>query len=218
ARARRTGWVAAGVLPLLLLAWLLGSSSLLAVRQVVVSGEHRLTAEQIEAAADVAPGTPLARVDTAAVARRVRALGPVASVAVTRGWPHALRIKVTERVPVAALTQRRGFLLLDGGGAVIAPVATLPRGTYRLEAPAPDAPATQAALTVLRQLPRALRAQLVAVRAATPEQVTLVLRDGRTVLWGGVDDSPAKAAAVLALMKMPGTVFDVSAPGVVTRR
>jgi cell division protein FtsQ len=48
--------------------------------------------------------------------------------------------------------------------------------------------------------------------------VTLVLRDGRRVLWGGVDDTALKSAAAEALLKMPGSFYDVSRPGVVTRR
>jgi cell division protein FtsQ len=56
------------------------------------------------------------------------------------------------------------------------------------------------------------------VRAPSPEQVTLVLRDGRQVLWGGPVDGATKASAVLALIGMPGHVYDVSAPGVVTTR
>ena len=78
--------------------------------------------------------------------------------------------------------------------------------------------ATSAALRVLLGLPHALAGRLGELRAPTPEQVTLVLTDGRTVLWGGPVDGPTKASAVLALLHLPGTVFDVSAPGVATRR
>jgi hypothetical protein len=45
-----------------------------------------------------------------------------------------------------------------------------------------------------------------------------VLRDRRRAVWGGVEDGPAKAAALTALLRMKGHVFDVSSPSVVTRR
>lgn len=219
-RRHRAGWAAAGVLPLLLLGWVLLSSSLLAVRKVVVTGESRLTAAQVEAAAGVRPGTPLARLDTAAIASRVRALGAVKAVTVSRGWPHTVKVTVVERVPFVAVPRSQGVLLLDDEGYPLTTVATIPRGVVRLEVtdPARTDPTTKAALSVLRSLPKDLIGVLGSVRAGSPEQVMLLLHGGRQVLWGGASDGSAKVAAALALLRMPGTIFDVSAPGVVTRR
>lgn len=213
---RRTCWAVAVGAPVLLLGWVVLASSLLAVQRVVVTGQVRLSAAQITAAAAVAPGTPLARVDTGAVAARIRGLGPVASVTVSRDWPHALRVKVVERVPVVAVARGSSVVLLDFAGVEVATVATAPHGVFPLTS-ASDA-ATRAALTVLHRLPRGIVGRLGSLTAQSPEQVTLVLRDGRKILWGGAVDNASKAAAVLALMRMPGTIFDVSAPGVVTRR
>lgn len=213
---RRARLVGAVVLPLVLTGWVVLASSLLAVKRVVVAGETRLSESQIARAAGIAPGTPLARVDTGAVARRVKALGPIASVTVSRRWPHALRVTVVERVPVVAVPHGKSLQLLDLHGVEVAEAATAPRGVYRLETTSPEA--TRAALAVLRTLPHGIAGRLGSLKATSPEQVTLVLRDGRQILWGGPADSAAKAAAVLALLRMPGTVFDVSAPGVATRR
>jgi cell division protein FtsQ len=215
-RLRRAGLLAVVAVPLAFAGWVLLGSPLLAVQKVVVTGETRLSEAQITAAAAVDRGTPLARVDTGAVARRIRALGPVSSVTVTRGWPHSLRITVVERVPVVAVAHGTSLQLLDYSGVEIAEVTAAPRGVFRLDSGSPDA--TRAALTVLHGLPRGIAGRLGSLRAPTPEQVTLVLRDGRQILWGGPVDSASKASAVLALIRMPGTVFDVSAPGVVTRR
>jgi hypothetical protein len=38
------------------------------------------------------------------------------------------------------------------------------------------------------------------------------------VFWGGDGDTALKVAAAEALLKMPGTFYDVSRPAVVTRR
>jgi len=218
--AKRVGWVLAGVTPFVLVAWVLLGSSWLVVDKVVVSGEHRLTAQQVLAAADVRLGTPLARVDTGAVASRVRALGPVASVSVSRGWPGTLRVTVVEREPVVAVGGGRSWTLYDSTGTRLGGATAVPSGLVQLQVvhPGPTDGPTRAALQVLRGLPTPLRSLVVVVRAASVEQVALVLRDGRRVLWGGTSDAGAKAAALTALLRMPGHVYDVSSPTVVTRR
>jgi cell division protein FtsQ len=223
ARRRRIGFrIGIGVLalvPLGLLGWLLLSSPLLAVKKVSVSGTSLLTKAQVLTAADVTTGTPLARVDTDAVARRVRALRPVADVRVHRGWPATLRLQVVERTPVAVVIDKTGVTLVDRSGLPYAPAATRPQGTVRLQVhePGPADPTTRAALRVLADLPANLRTPLRIVRAESPSSVTLVLRDGREVLWGGVGDTTLKVRAATALLRMPGRIFDVSRPAVVTR-
>jgi cell division protein FtsQ len=218
--AKRTGLVCAGLLPLLLLGWLLLASPVLAVRSVAVSGTKLLTPGQVRAAADVQLGTPLARLDTGSVVRRLHALRPVAEVHVQRGWPGTLRIRVVERTAVAGLLTKRGVTLVDGAGVPFAPAARLPAGTVRLQVPRPGPadPTTQAALQVLADLPPGLRTPLRIVRAGSPSSVTLVLSGGRQVIWGGVGDTELKAQAAAALLRMPGRIFDVSRPAVVTRR
>lgn len=213
---RRTGWVALACLPFAAAAWVLLGSQLLAVEKVSISGTGRVSAAQVRSIADVTPGMPLARVDTASIADRLRALPPVASVSVSRQWPHELRISIVERVVVVAQKQGTGYVLLDDAGVHVATSATVPRGAVVLVST--STPATTAALAVLHSLPQQLRGLLSSVQAASAEQVTLLLRDHRQVLWGGSTDGATKAAAVMVLLKMPGTFFDVSAKGVVTRR
>jgi cell division protein FtsQ len=216
----RAGIALAALAPLALLAWVLLMSPLLAVRHVSVVGTTRLSPEQVRAAADVVRGTPLARVDADAVVRRVEALRAVADVRVTRAWPSTLKLQVIERTPVAGIVGKEGVTLVDADGVPFAGAAALPAGVVRLQVarPGPKDPTTRAALDVLAVLPPTMRARVRIVRAASPSSVTLVLRDGRRVLWGGVDDTALKSAAAEALLKMPGSFYDVSRPGVVTRR
>ena len=215
---RRTGWGVAALLPLLLAGWVVLSSSLLAVENVVISGQARLTEQQVAAAVAVDRGTPLARVDTGAIASRVKALGPVASVSVTRAWPDTLQVEVVERSVAAGVAVAGSWTLLAPDGSVVATDAVLPKGTVVLRAAAPGSPAAAAALKVMAALPPTVRTQLVSVYAPTQEQVDLTLRDGRRVLWGGATEGVAKGRALVVLLKMKGRVFDVSSPGVVTRR
>ena len=218
--AKRTGMAAAVAAPMVLLGWVLLASPLLAVRTVDVSGAELLTPAQVRAAAAVADGTPLARVDTGAVVRRLRALRPVADVHVSRSWPRTLEVRVEERRAVAGLVGKNGVTLVDADGVPFAPALRLPAGTVRLQVPRPGPtdPTTRAALQVLRDLPATLRTPLRIVRAGSPSSVTLVLSGGRQVMWGGVGDTDLKVQATVALLKMPGRVFDVSRPAVVTRR
>lgn len=216
----RVTWVSAAVVPFVLVGWVLLASPWLAVKKVVVVGEHRLTVAAILRAADVRLGTPLARIDTGAISTRVRALGLVMSVSVSRDWPSTLRVSVTEREPVAVAGHGASWTLVDGTGTSLGAVAAPPAGVVRLGVTTPSAsdPSTRAALTVLTGLPPAIRSLVVAVQAASPEQVVLGLADGRRVIWGGASDDAAKAKVLLLLLKMPGHVYDVSSPNVVTRR
>jgi cell division protein FtsQ len=213
-------WGLAAAAPVGLAVWLLLASPWLVVDTVAVEGQQRLTVAQVLGAAAVEEGTPLARIDTDAVAARVRALGPVASVSVDRAWPGTLRITVVERVPVVAVPQGRAFALLDAEGVVVARSPRPPADAVRLAVahPGPHDRATTSALTVLNHLPTPIRKLVAAVQAPTAEQVTLVLKDHRIVVWGGAADSAAKAAVLEPLLKMKGRVFDVTSPDVVTRR
>lgn len=214
---RRSGWALLGVVPLALVAWVVLGTSLLGVSKVVVSGEHRLTASEIQAAVDVPRGTPLARVDTSAVARRVRALAEVASVSVTRAWPSSLRVVVVERAAAVAVPRGKVYDLLDDDGVRFDTVTRVPRGVVVLQTSSDEA-TRAAALQVLRSLPVSLHRLLWFLRASSPEQVSLVLQGNRVVVWGSPDESAQKAAATIALLKLPGRVYDVSSPAVVTRR
>ena len=99
-------------------AWVVFGTSVLGVRQVEVTGTSVVPESEVRAAAAVAPGTPLARVDTGAVGARVTALAPVAAVEVSRSWPGTLVIAVTDRVGVAAVAVPAGFGVIDSGGFV----------------------------------------------------------------------------------------------------
>jgi cell division protein FtsQ len=198
--------------------WVVLESSLFAVRSVEVTGATRVPPAQVLAAADIAPTTPLARVDTDAVARRVEAIVAVRTVSVSRQWPRTVLIVVAERVPAAV--QRRGssYLLLDRTGVAFDTVRTRPKRLPLVSADT-DSPRTlRAALDVLAVVPDRVRRQLVEVRATSPEQVTLRLTRHRTVMWGSTERGERKAAVLAALMSRRALVYDVSAPDAPTTR
>jgi cell division protein FtsQ len=139
---------------------------------------------------------------------------------VSRGWPGTLRIRVVERRPMVGIVEGHRVTLLDADGVAFASVAALPPGVVRLQVtrPGPKDPTTVAALQVLADLTGPMRGRVRILRAASPSSVTLVLQDGRRVLWGGAGQTALKLEAAEVLLKMPGTVYDVSRPEVVTRR
>jgi len=224
ARRRRTLLIVARamlvLLPLAALAWVLLASGWLALSRVEVTGTQRLGVAQVQAAVAVRVGTPLARIDTNGVADRVKRLAPVASVSVHRSWPGTLQVSVTERTAAAGVLTAKGVTLLDPSGLAFATTPTPPPTLVRLQVnhPGPDDPSTRAALAVHGALPAALRAKVRIVRAASPSAVVLLLDTGKQVLWGGPGDTAAKAQATLALLRFPGNVYDVSAPGLAVRR
>jgi cell division protein FtsQ len=210
--------VAGTVAVLLVVGWLVLGTRVLDVRTVAVTGVETLEPEAVRQAAAVSIGAPLARVDVDRAVARVSALGPVADVRIYRTWPHTLTIEVTERRPAAVVRRGRSFVVLDGTGFPYRTVARRPAGTplVHVARPGPSDRATRSALAVAAALSPELRRELVRISAPTAEQVTLVLRKGRSVFWGDAGDSPDKATVATALLARPGKRIDVSAPDVVT--
>jgi cell division protein FtsQ len=226
---RRRGWrvafltlAAAGIVGGA--AWVLFGSPLLVVRSVTVSGTRLVPKSEVLAVAGIAPGTPLIRVNTARVEARVDTIKQVRSAKVTRAWPNRLVITVREWTPALALTAPGGgYDLAAADGAVVAWAARRPADLplYRAASPGVSLrgdPDFAAAAAVLAELSPTLRHAVESVTAPSPDQVTLHLAGGTTVVWGGTDRASAKAAELGALMRTHLHYYDVSAPGSATAK
>jgi cell division protein FtsQ len=204
--------------------WVLFGSSLLVVRSVTVSGTHLVSRSEVVAASGVQPGTPMIRVNTARAAARIGAIPQVRSAQVTRSWPNRLVIVVRERTAVLALpAYGGGYDLDDADGVVLQRVARRPANLplYPTVAPAGALrgdPDLAAAAAVLSELPAQVRRSVVSVTAPHPDQVTLRLAGGVTVLWGDAGRAAVKARELTVLMRGHLHYYDVSAPGSVTAR
>ena len=198
--------------------WALLGSTLLVARSVRVTGAPATQRAEVLRAAAITSGTPLIRVNTAAVARRVEQITQIQSAQVSRDWPDSVVIAVRERTPVLAVASGGGFALIDRFGVVTGHAETRPPGlTLLASAPADLAslrgsPAIQATVTVLRQLPPSIRRLVRAVAAPSADAVTLDLRRGITVLWGGTDRPAAKAAELEILMRTKASFYNVANP------
>ncbi|HST46505.1 MAG TPA: FtsQ-type POTRA domain-containing protein [Jatrophihabitans sp.] len=216
-RPRWWHWCAMAVV-LALLVWLVAFSSVLGVRTVNVVGTRTLTAEQVRAAAGIRSGTPLARLDLGAVRSRLSAVAPIRAVTVSRSYPASVIIKITERVPIGYRPIDRGqVVLVDPDNVAFRTVAAAPAGLPRLLVPA-IGPQPTAAAAVAGALPGRILRALSSISAPSAESVTLTLRDGRVVLWGGTDRSTDKARLLTALLGRPGRYIDLSDPSAVTTR
>ncbi len=196
--------------------WALLGTSLVGLREIAVTGSQIADPEQVRAAADVPLGTPLLRIDTGAVARRVRALPSVAEVSVTRSFPHTLTIAVTERTPAAVVPEATGFAVISADGTVIHHLPSAPGGivVIRVSSPGTGDPATLAALRVADALTPQLRGLLAEVVAPSPTAITVALTDGRVVVWGDAEQSELKASVASALLDRAARMIDVSVPDV----
>lgn len=227
-RRRRPIQLAVAVLALAAAVWSLLAGPVLAVDTVQVDGVTTLPADQVRETAGIEAGTPLLRVDVEAARARVARLPQVASVEVTRGWPHTVVVTVVERVPIAVVGEPGRRMLVDAEGVLFDTVTGAPpAGVVPLEVadPGPGDPATMAALAAVESLPDRLRAQVTSASATTAEDIELTLTDGTLVRWGGPEESDRKGAALAALTEKladgaldAATTIDVSTPEAVVLR
>ncbi|APA97408.1 cell division protein FtsQ/DivIB [Nocardia seriolae] len=211
--------VPAGALVLIALGLVAWFTPLLAVRTVRVDGLATIGEQQVLDALQVPDGLSMMRLDTNAMAERVSRLPKVRSVRVQREFPATVQVTVVERTAVLYFDSSDGTHLLDCDSVEFAIEPPGP-GVPKLitDHPGGSDPVTKAAVAVMAAIPIPLRDQLGvgAVVARSVSDIALELRDGRTVLWGGIADSARKAAVVGPLLSQPGKVFDVSSPNLVT--
>jgi cell division protein FtsQ len=192
-------------------------TSVFDVEHVRVRGEKALTAAQITGAAKVPQGVPLESLNVDAVTRRVAAVPRVASVSVSRSFPHTVVISVTERQAAALVPVPGGYDEIDLTGVTFATVKAQVAGVPIITiAPSLGTSARAAIVTgtlaALRALPAALAARVQSVTGDDMYGITLNFPGGVTVDWGGGDNSAEKAHVLAALMKQAHAHYDVSAP------
>lgn len=201
--------------------WVVLASPVFDVRGVKVEGTTFLKEGTVGRVAAVPHGGPLARADLDAVRDRVEKLPAVASVEVSREWPHHVRIEVTERVAVAVVEIGDRLQGLDADGVVFrefkARPATLPL-IRTSEETSRDALAEAA--RVVGVLPEQVSKRVAYVDVKTRDAISLTLRDERIVVWGSADQAVEKATVLAALLKgvRDARTYDVSVPGQPTSR
>ena len=216
----RRALVALGVLLVVGLgAYAVWFSSWLTAEQVSVSGAEQLAAAEVQQAAGVPLGEPLARIDLDAVRARIESLAIVADADVVRGWPHTVEITIEERQAVAGVQIGTSLRGLDADGVVFRDFRTAPPDLPRvLSSSGASSEALREAAAVVSALPADLAPTVDHVSVASVDQIELVLRDGRTVVWGSAEESEQKAEVLEVLLGQPASVYDVSVPANPTTR
>lgn len=226
-RPRRRTLIGATVLIALLVGfgtWALYGSDWLRAERVQVRGTDVLTVREVEAAAEVPLGSPLASVDTDGIAARLAdRLRRIKSVEVERSWPDAISLNVTERQPVLVVQKGGKFREVDDRGVRFATVGIAPRDVPRLEMDAADSPSlrrfgipalNRAAVKVATALPDTVGKDVRVIRVRSYDSITLELTGGRRVEWGSEEHGTEKAKVLRALLKAARDArhFDVSVP------
>lgn len=190
------------------------------VQEISVEGTGYVDAQEIDRAVAPARGTSVLLLSTGSLAEAVERVPGVRTAEVHRDWPGGMRVVVTERQPLALVTEADGTTApvdAEGvrlpaaaqGDAVLVPLTVGP-GTQD------TADATRAMLAVLASLPADLRHKVTGISATTSSDVTLTVTvDGggtKTVVWGDEQDAALKAQVVAALIPREGTVIDVTSP------
>lgn len=195
--------------------WLVFFSATLQVKKVEVVGNDLLSDGRVREVADIPLGQQLALVDLARADRRLGSLAEVKSVDVSRTWPDAVRIEVVERTAVAVVELGGRLRGLDADGVVFRDYKAAPKGMPRIRPGAgAGTDALKEAATVVSALPEDLATRVDHVEVATVDQITLVMRDQRQVMWGSAEQSELKAQVIDRLLAaQEASVYDVSVPG-----
>lgn len=196
------------------LVWLFFFSSALAVKGAEVRGVEVLTESEVQAAAAVPTGVPLATADLSAIEARVEGLAAVADVEASRVWPDQVRIEVTEREAVAAVSWEGQWRGLDDTGVLFRSYAEEPEGLpeVTMKASTPVEALAEAA-AVVEALPAGILERVDRLEVESIDGISLVLAGGATVMWGSADESVHKAAVLEVLLQRGARVYDVTAPG-----
>ncbi len=216
--------IAAVVALLLLLGgaylWL-RDSSLVAVHDVKVTGASGPDASQIRSALVIAArNMTTLDVNIGQLQTAVRPYPDVKRLEVSAQFPHGMRIRVVEQVPVAVLVEAGQKVAVAGDGTLLhdaVPHSSLPQitlpippGGQRLTGPA------LAEVRLLAAAPYRMLSEVGGVSDGASHGLVAQLRDGPSIYFGDSAQLSAKweaAAAVLASVGSAGPVYiDVTDP------
>ncbi len=193
--------------------WSLYQSKWFIAQDVTVTGNSRLSVEQITASAAVPIGNSLMSINTGAMTAQLMTLPQIKVVTVERGWPRTILIKVTERTPIAVAATSNGFNLIDAEGRDAGVVAAPPAGLLVISAQ-PDSQAMLGAIKALAAIPAEW--QLIGLAAATQDSIVATLGSGAVITFGSGERAVDKVEVAQALMEKGYTVINVSAPDAAT--
>jgi cell division protein FtsQ len=224
-RVRLRVWLVLGAVAALALlggAWVwLRDSPLAAVKRVTVTGLSGPDAAQIRSALDLAArNMTTLDVHLGQLRTAVAPYPVVKDLKVSTQFPHGMRIRVIEQLPVGALVaggetiaaSADGTLLHDvpAGSLPAVPIPTIPGGSHVTDQTALDA------LALLAATPRRLEPKISQVTTSATRGLVVQLRSGPVIYFGPASDFTAKWSAAVAVLAAPASAgasyIDVSDP------
>jgi cell division protein FtsQ len=186
------------------------SSPLFKITSIEVAGAEHISADAVRALAKVPADATLIRFPADAVAARVSADPWVASVSVSRVFPSGMRIRITERVPIAVVDAGAALWLVDGTGMVIAKPSAQASSTLPVvhDVPGLDLKAGRRtvsepllnAVAVLTGIAKELAATVTAMSAPTVDGATLITADRVEIVVGQATDLSTKSELALRIL------------------
>lgn len=189
--------------------WSLYQSQWFVAEEVTITGNSRLSVEQISTVAAVPIGNSLMSINPGLVAEQLQALPEIKVATVERGWPHSILITVIERTPIAVAATASGYNLIDSDGVNAGLVSAPPKGLLVISAQ-PDSPAMTNAIQVLAAIPTEW--SLKGLSAPTQDSVVATLGNGVRVTFGSGERAADKVEVAQAFIEKGYEVINVSAP------
>jgi cell division protein FtsQ len=215
--------VLAAVAGVLAAAWLwVRDSSLVAVDRVSVSGQSGPDAAAIRSAL-ISAARSMTTLDVQ-MSRLRTAVSPfpeVKDVRVATEFPHGMRIRVIEQLPVAVVEVDGRRVAVAGDGTILhnfATSASLPSIQLSVPPGGPRVtePNAMKAVTLLAAAPYRMLAKISQVETVAPHGLVAQLRDGPSVYFGDTSQLGAKWTAAVEVLADPGSAgasyIDVSDP------
>ncbi|MDO4411643.1 cell division protein FtsQ/DivIB [Cutibacterium sp.] len=206
------GIVAAVVILAVAAIWVVRNTTVFSADTVEVRGQRLVTASQVEQAAKVQKGQPLARVNTDEIADRVTSVSVVQQAKVHRKWPHTIVIDVTEFKLAYQVKTSGGYLWIDSAGIMFnRTTKPTPKVMWATTASG-DRALLRDVATVVNSFPAELRRQVDHIEAKSRDSIVVVLSGKRTVVWGSANQSELKGKVTAAMLNVKASRFDVSSP------
>lgn len=179
------------------------------LREIIVSGNQRVSAETVGRAADLDRGRPLLTISRSTISARVAALPWIRAAEVRRAFPHSLSIRVEERVPLVWARTSEGETLTVGDGGIVVAVGSEDQDTL-VELTGASFSASTAGARLLDERVAVLiervhdaltMLNIQRIDVSDPSSVALDAESGLRVLLGGIDVHARGIDALVALSR-----------------
>ncbi|QNQ90558.1 FtsQ-type POTRA domain-containing protein [Corynebacterium poyangense] len=203
---------------LLIAAGVLLLTPILAVRTIEVNGAEHSDVAEIQNQSGITVGDNLLRLDTSKAAQAVAQIPWVRSVTVSRVLPSTARIDITERQAPLYRDDNGQHNLIDENGDVFF-TAEPPQGSVAVTGSGShNQEVLQSLAQAISTIPENLRGNIGHADINDNGSITLYLKDNRTVYWGAPENNQNKAIALESVLTFPDGNWNISNPGLITRR